>query len=176
MIESMEINGSPLSDEINHVCIRVYQQKDLEYIINRHRELYAAEYGFSSEFGDYVEKYVLEYDKCRDENKGSIWIAEADKKSIGVIAIVRVDDSTVQLRWFLIEPKMRGKGLGHKLMGTVIDFCKAQKYKHIFLWTVSTLHSARYLYREYGFILTETKDNNTWTNNLKEERWDLYLS
>jgi hypothetical protein len=29
---------------------------------------------------------------------------------------------------------------------------------------------------EYGFTLTETKENSTWTDDIiKEERWDLSL-
>ncbi|MHB1394524.1 MAG: GNAT family N-acetyltransferase [Clostridia bacterium] len=96
-------------------------------------------------------------------------------QEIGMIAIVRADDSTAQLRWFLIEPHMRGIGLGYKLMKTAVDFCKDKNYKHVFLWTVSILEAARSLYKRFGFELTESKSNDSWGAHLMEERWDLKL-
>ncbi len=179
LVKSMNFIEGALLDGIHsrrEITIRTYQTKDLEYIIKRHRELYENEYGFGPEFGDYVEKYVLRFHQCHDEERERIWIAEAVGKPVGVIALVKNDDTTAQLRWFLVEPEMRGKGLGHRLMKTVIDFCRTNDYCHIQLWTVNILEAARYLYQYYGFQLTETKENNTWTRNLiKEERWDLYL-
>jgi hypothetical protein len=46
------------------VLIRSYQKDDIDYIIDKHRELYDKEYGFSSDFVDYVEKYVKELELC----------------------------------------------------------------------------------------------------------------
>lgn len=156
--------------------IRTYENKDIEYIIKRHREIYEAEYGFSSEFGDYVEKYVKKFDESHDELKENIWVVEENGKPSGVIAIVRADDNTAQLRWFLVEPGMRGKGLGYMLLKYAIDFCVDRGYRHIFLWTVGLLETARHLYKSFGFILTETANNDSWTKDvIKEERWDLYL-
>lgn len=176
LVDAMKYIMKSLSYGASPVKIRTYQTKDVEYIIKRHREIYKDEYGFSSEFGDYVEKYVYKFDEHHDEDKENIWIAEADGKNVGMIAIVKADDSTSQLRWFLIEPEMRGKGLGHELVKTAVDFCREKGYKHVFLWTVNILETARHIYKQHGFELTETVDNNTWTDRtIKEERWDLYL-
>lgn len=131
MVESMKYIENALINRINPVNIRTYQTGDIEYIIKRHRELYKDEYGFSPEFGDYVAKYVRQFDKKHDPGRENIWIAEVEGKPVGVIAVVRIDATTAQLRWFLVEPEMRGRGLGHKLMKTVMDFCKAKEYRHI---------------------------------------------
>lgn len=175
LIQSMASIKSSLLRSINPVTIRSYRKEDLGYIIGRHRALYASEYGFSSEFSDYVEKYVLKFDEHHDPDKENIWIGEADGKPVGMIALVRIDDVTAQLRWFLIEPEMRGMGLGHMLMDTVMNFCKEKGYTHVFLWTVNILEAARALYSRFGFQLTESKANYTWNGNLLEERWDLYM-
>lgn len=175
LVKSMKYIKSLLLDGINPVVIRTYKEKDIEYIIKRHRDLYESEYSFGVEFGDYVEKYVLKFNESHDQTKENIWVAESNGVVVGVIAIVKANDSTAQLRWFLVEPQMRGRGLGHKFMKTVIDFCKKRNYKNVFLWTVSELESARHLYKSYGFKLTETKENNTWGSHLIEEKWDLYL-
>ncbi|MFE4811394.1 GNAT family N-acetyltransferase [Peribacillus simplex] len=63
-----------------------------------------------------------------------------------------------------------------KLMETALNFSKEQNYQHVFLWTVSTLETARHLYKKYNFRLTEEKPNDEWTTTkLIEERWDLIL-
>ncbi|WP_411681016.1 GNAT family N-acetyltransferase [Clostridium thailandense] len=176
LVNAMNYVTRILSPDISQVKIRRFESEDIEHIIKRHRELYALEYGFSSSFGDYVEKIVREFDKNFDESRENIWVAEDHGKVVGEIAIVRVDENTAQLRWFLIEPEMRGKGLGHELMKVVIDFCKEKNYKHVFLWTVNLLGAARHLYKSYGFKLTETQENNTWRKEvIKEERWNLDL-
>lgn len=169
-----EIRSTSL-DDLNPVTLRAFQSKDIEFIIRRHRDLYEIEYGFNSEFGDYVEEYVLKFNEYHDETREKIWIAEANGTTVGVIAIVKVDDSTAQLRWFLIEPQMRHRGLGHMLMKRAVDFCKEKNYKHILLWTVDVLEAARHLYKSYGFSLTETNKHELWGKYLSEERWDLYL-
>jgi len=175
LVRSMNSIKRALLSSINPVAIRTYRKEDLDYIIGRHRALYASEYGFGKEFGDYVEKYVLKFDEQHDEDKENIWIGEVDGKPVGMIALVKVDDMTAQLRWFLTEPEMRGAGLGHMLMDTVMNFCKSKGYKHIFLWTVNILEAARALYSRYGFLLTESKANDTWGGKLLEERWDLHM-
>jgi len=35
------------------------------------------------------------------------------------------------------------------------------------------LDAARHLYEEFGFTLTEEKENNTWKERLIEQRYDV---
>ncbi|MCP3765038.1 GNAT family N-acetyltransferase [Domibacillus sp. A3M-37] len=98
-------------------------------------------------------------------------------KIAGSIAITKSSDTIVQLRWFILDNHYQGRGIGKKLMETALHFCKEQNYQHVFLWTISTLKTARYLYQKYHFKLTEEKPNEEWTGTkLIEERWDLDLS
>jgi DNA-binding MarR family transcriptional regulator/GNAT superfamily N-acetyltransferase len=173
LVKAMKYIKNTVLDGLKPISIRNFEPKDIEYIIDRHRVLYENEFGFTSEFGDYVEEYVKKFKEYHDPNKEAIFIAEEDGAPIGVIAIVKAEDTTAQLRWFLIEPEARGKGLGHKLMDTAIDFSKDKGYKHVFLWTVNILEPARHLYREHGFSLTECKEHELWGHQLTEERWDL---
>ena len=176
LIDAMKYIKNSLSLTEEAFKIRTYQPDDINYIIKKHRELYEHEYGFVSTFGDYVEKYVVQFNKCHDKTKENIWIAEVNSEPVGVIAIAKLDNDTAQLRWFLIEPEIRGKGLGHKLMKIAMDFCREKNYNHVLLWTADVLKTARHIYKNYGFNLTESVDNTTWTDKLiKEERWDLYL-
>lgn len=173
LIEAMKYIRTALNSDSNPVNIRTFQIKDIEYITKRHMELYAAEYGFDHTFGEYVSDAVNKFVEAHDAAKENIWIAEVNGKPVGSIALVKAGDSSAQLRWFLIEPHMRGKGLGHKLMTAALNFCREKGYKHVLLWTVSTLETARHLYKSYGFHLKETAEHDIWGNHLVEERWDL---
>lgn len=155
--------------------IRSFKSHDIEHIIERHMELYKGEYGFDDTFRDYVSNAIYDFVKSKKRNKENIWVAELNGKVVGSIAIVKVDDSTVQLRWFLIEPDTRGKGLGKRLMTTAIEFCKENNYSRVFLWTINNLKAARHLYKHYGFELSETSEHDIWGKHLIEERWDKQL-
>jgi DNA-binding MarR family transcriptional regulator/GNAT superfamily N-acetyltransferase len=173
LVEAMKYIKNTVLDGLNPISIRTFEPKDIPYIIDRHRVLYENEFGFTSEFGDYVEEYVNKFKEHHDPSKESILIAEENGQQVGVIAIVKVDDITAQLRWFLIEPEIRGRGLGHKLMDAAINFCKDKGYQHVFLWTVHILEPARHLYSAHGFSLTQCKTHELWGHQLTEERWDL---
>jgi GNAT superfamily N-acetyltransferase len=143
--------------------------EDIRRIIERHRNLYETEFGFDQEFAQYVEESL----KGKIEH---IWIAEYNNEFAGCVGIVEADFLTAQLRWFLVEPTARGKGVGTLLMEKLLEHCHEKKYERIILWTVNTLSSARAVYEKFGFTLTEEKpEKDLWGQKLIEQRWDLSL-
>lgn len=175
LAQTMKYIKNSLMDGLKPITIRSFQPADIDVVIQKHKDLYENEYGFNKSFGHYVEKYVHQFSESFDSSNENIWVAEESGVIVGIIAIVKVDQFTAQLRWFLIDPYMRGRGLGHRLMQTAIGFCKEKHYEHVLLWTVSSLDAARHLYKSYGFSITETKPNDAWGCDLLEERWDLEL-
>ncbi len=156
-----------------NLVIRNFTENDLDYIIKRHGEIYENEYKFDETFVDYVREPLYEFYENFDKKYENIWIAEYEGSTAGFIALVRVDEDTAQLRWFLMEKELRGKGIGNKLMNTLIKFAKDKDYKNIYLWTVGFLDTARHLYEKFGFELIETKNSNIWGKKLTEEKWNL---
>lgn len=176
LVESFRYIKYKLSNVYHDIKIRDYEQRDIAFIINRHEVLYQKEYGFTEEFTDYVSIYVNKFIEDHDQERENILIAECNGKNVGVIAVVKESDTTAQLRWFLIEPEMRGRGLGKQMVDMALDFCREKEYKHVFLLTLSILKPARHIYSERGFTLTDTKENNEWADyTVEEERWDLEL-
>jgi GNAT superfamily N-acetyltransferase len=55
-------------------------------------------------------------------------------------------DDIAQLRWFLLDPCLRGKGTGKKLLNLLLDFAKEKNYRSIEIWTVKGLEAADALY------------------------------
>ncbi|HET6872634.1 MAG TPA: GNAT family N-acetyltransferase [Sporolactobacillaceae bacterium] len=157
----------------NSECvIRPFKAGDAGYVAYLHGRLYKDTYGFGTLFEYYVLKGLAEF--IRNPDGGGLWVVEIEGKIIGSIAITKFNDTTAQLRWFILDDAFQGEGLGHHLMKVALEFCKAQTYQHVFLWTVNTLQAARHLYKKFGFTLTEEKPNMEWTETeLIEERWDL---
>jgi GNAT superfamily N-acetyltransferase len=153
--------------------IRDFTPIDLSWVVDRHVMLYREEYGFDESFRQYVHGPVMAFYESFKKGEENLWIAEEEGVPVGMIAIVKADPMTAQLRWFLIEPEARGKGLGNLMMQTAVDFTREKGYSKLFLWTVSQLDVARYLYEKFGFYITEVAQHEIWGNVLKEERWDL---
>ncbi|OPL08607.1 MAG: hypothetical protein AVO33_10305 [delta proteobacterium ML8_F1] len=162
-----------MKKELDRFSLRDFTPIDLGWVVDRHVMLYRDEYGFDDTFRQYVHGPVMTFYENFKKGEENLWIAEDEGVRVGMIAIVKSDDRTAQLRWFLIEPEARGKGLGNLMMQTAIDFTRERGYRKLFLWTVAHLDTARYLYEKYGFYITETAEHEIWGNHLKEERWDL---
>lgn len=175
LIESMSTIEGIMSEHIvqNESAISIrddYPVEDKKYlIIEKQRVFYTDNYGFDETFLDYLhETFDAEVDK--------IWIAEENGEFAGCVGLVKENEKTAMLRWFIVESSLRGKGVGTQLVQTVLDYCKEKQYERVFLWTVSSLPIARRLYGKFGFKITETKEEQVlWGQRLAEERWDLEL-
>ena len=148
---------------------------DIGRIISLHGTLYAREYALDYTFEGYVAEGLGQFAKAYDERRDRLWVAEEGEQLVGSIAIAGRTDQTAQLRWFLVSPEARGRGLGRKLLSEAVEFCRARGFRSVFLWTISELKAAARLYREAGFQLTERKEHALWGGLRVEERYDLVL-
>jgi len=134
-------------------------------------KLYEQQYGFKGIFEHYVMKGMAEF--LINPAASQMWVAVDDDTVVGSIAIVKIGEDLAQLRWFIVDTPAQGKGIGTALMDTAMQFCADNRYNRIYLWTAGNLDAARHLYKKYGFVLTETKENAEWTDNLvTEEKWE----
>lgn len=148
---------------------------DLGQILYLHGLLYSREYGYGRRFEGYVAKSIGEYALLEDFAGSSLWLAEKGGRLVGIIAIIKRSEEVAQLRWFLIDPEFRGKGLGRFLLQQSLDFCRHYGYQRVFLWTTKDLHAACHLYEAAGFTPVEEKSHDLWGIMLTEVRYDLDL-
>ena len=164
-------NGLPSDITIRHTL----RPGDIGYVTYLHGTLYAAEYGWDHTFEAYVAGPLAEFGKSHNDRE-RIWIVEKDGKVAGSIAIVGASTDEAQLRWFLLDPSLRGQGIGRFLVDEAISFCKESHYSRVFLWTESALNAAARLYESSGFGLTEQNAKELWGAIVTEQRYDLILS
>jgi ribosomal protein S18 acetylase RimI-like enzyme len=147
---------------------------DLGSLVRLHGLLYAREYDFDVTFEAYVAGPLAEFVRRRTD-RDRLWIAEREGSIVGSIAIVGTSETEAQLRWFLVDPSARGRGLGTRLLREAVAFCEGAGYGTVFLWTVSALTAAARLYRSFGFEKVEERPARRWGVEVVEEKYALAL-
>lgn len=147
---------------------------DIGYITYMHATLYAPEQGWDYTFDIYVAIPLAEFAQSQSRRE-SIWILKEADRIVGSVAIVRRSEEEAQLRWLLLEPEIRGRGIGRWLVEEALDFCRISGYKSIFLWTVDTLYIAANLYRTEGFVQKERLTHEIWGSTVTEVKYELQL-
>lgn len=159
------------------VRLRDPQPGDLGWIVQRHGELYAREYGWDLTFEALVARIVADFAEDHDPDRERTWIAELDGAAAGSVMCVRDRESpaTARLRLLLVEPSARGHGIGDRLVRECVAFARHAGYRELVLWTNSVLEAARHLYQRAGFTLTAEKPHRSYSKDLVGQDWRLIL-
>ncbi len=157
--------------------LRDQRPGDLGWIVQHHGELYASEYGWGMEFEALVAGIVASFGEHHDDKRERLWIAEHDGERVGSIMLVTYpDDPTVaKLRLLIVDPSMRGRGVGKLLVETCIAFAREAGYRKITLWTHDILVAARGIYARSGFRLVDAVPSHEFGATTMSETWELDL-
>jgi len=155
--------------------LRAPRYGDFGWIVSRHAELYALEYGWGEPFEGLCAQIVADFANNNDPQRERCWIAEMDGENVGAVMLVKDSDQVARLRLLLVDPKARGLGLGTRLVDECVRFARAAGYKKMTLWTHSVLTAARRTYVKAGFTLTSSEPRRSWGKDVVAEFWDLQL-
>jgi ribosomal protein S18 acetylase RimI-like enzyme/DNA-binding MarR family transcriptional regulator len=86
------------------------------------------------------------------EKGGEIWFALIDGKAVGTGALYCKGDGEFEIAKMAVAPKLRGCGIGAKLMEKLIQRFIERGGRRLFLVTNSKLAPAIALYRRFGFV------------------------
>lgn len=173
--QAMVMIRNRLSDANDVITIRPFTQSDIEYVISRHKTLYYAQRHLSGTFSAYVDEIVYRFVETFNAQTDCLKILECNGVPAGSIAIARADETTAQLRFFMLEPEMRQRGYGNRLMDMALNFCREKGYKKVFLLTITAQVIARHVYETHGFYKVSSNDKSEWGDGVIEERWELDL-
>ncbi|HYP31134.1 MAG TPA: helix-turn-helix domain-containing GNAT family N-acetyltransferase [Burkholderiaceae bacterium] len=157
------------------VELRGLRPGDAGWLVQRHGEIYAREYGLSVEFEALVARIMADYVDQHRPGRENAWIAEVDGQRAGCVLCVRKDDETAQLRVLLVEAWARGHGLGARLVDECIRFARGSGYRRLVLWTNDVLVSARRIYLAAGFELVSEERHHSFGKDLVGQYWELRL-
>lgn len=172
---ALVMTRNKLSDANDVISIRPFKQSDIEYVISRHKTLYYAERHLSGTFSAYVDQIVYDFVGQFNPETDCLNILECNGVPAGSIAIRKAGKDTAQLRFFMLEPEMRRRGFGNRLMDMALEFCKSKGYKTVFLLTITAQVIARHVYETHGFCRVSGTDKSEWGEGVIEERWELNI-
>lgn len=146
-------------------------------IVQLHGSYYHQQWNFGPYFEAKVATELAEFLGRYEPSRDGFWTARSEASIEGSIVIdgLHGRDQGAHLRWFMVSEALRGKGVGNRLIGTAVDFCRGRGYAKIYLWTFRGLEAARHLYEKTGFRLTEEHPGRRWGTEVVEQRYELRM-
>jgi len=141
---------------------------------------------YSKDFIDISMEWLVKYDLLEDidleilnhpyENilydGGMIFFARLGKDIAGTVSMMKMDEKSWEIVKLGVKEKYQGRGIGRKLMDTVMDFAYEKGAEKIVLFTNSKLATAIELYFKYGFKEIPMADNEY---EEADKKMELYL-
>jgi DNA-binding MarR family transcriptional regulator/N-acetylglutamate synthase-like GNAT family acetyltransferase len=158
------------------IGLRAPAPGDLGWVVQRHGELYAEEYGWNVEFERLVARIVGEFAAADPGPLQRAWIATVDGRRAGCVFLVPGGEGVGRLRLLLVEPWARGHGLGARLVDSCIQAARRAGCHTLTLWTNDILAAARRLYERAGFRLVKSDRHRSFGKTLTGQTWDLALA
>jgi ribosomal protein S18 acetylase RimI-like enzyme len=148
---------------------------DLGEIIAHHGRLYGREYGVDSTFEGHVGASVsAPGGRGFPTANERLWIVETEGRHAGSLALTDEGGGLGAVRWFVLDPELRGKGLGRRLVGELVAEAEAAGYRGLWLETFSDLRAAAHIYRSHGFELISSETGPRWgRDELTYQRYEL---
>src|ERR671921_205665 len=169
-----ELLGAQPESKVPYL-LRPHEAGDMGWVVHRHGILYAREYGWDERFealvAQIVAKFIQEYDPKREH----CWIAERDGENVGCVFLVRESEEIARLRLLLVEPQVRGLGIGSRLVEECVRFARRAGYRKIRLWTNDVLYDARHIYQGVGFRIVHEEPHHSFGHDLVGQTWELKL-
>jgi len=146
---------------------------DLGYVIYLHGKLYKQEYNYGLHFESYVAAGLHEFYENIASTRSRGWVCEREGKIVGFLALMDRGEQA-QLRYFILDPSVRGAGLGRKLMDLYMDYLRSSGFNGSYLLTTKELPAAAHLYISAGFKLKEEHPaHHPFDKDVIEQRYEL---
>jgi ribosomal protein S18 acetylase RimI-like enzyme len=149
---------------------------DLEAVVDLHERLYPAEFGVDAEFVHHVAARVADVEAAGfPREREAIWLLDVGGELAGSVALTDEGDGTGYVRWYLIDPTLRGRGLGRRLLSELVAEARAAGYLRLHLETFSELRTAAAIYRDAGFRVVSEETGPRWGREITYQHYELDL-
>jgi GNAT superfamily N-acetyltransferase len=88
------------------------------------------------------------------------------------VGVERLDANTAELHRLYLDAHLRGQGTGRALVGTVLDWCRAEGISRLILWSDTRFDLAHRLYTRTGFRQTGERSLPGDINDTREYRFE----
>lgn len=141
-----------------------------------HARTYAETHGFGAFFETKVARELGEFLLRLDPARDLFRCAAVRGRVLGSIVLdCGEDPRSAHLRWFIMDPALRGRGLGRRWLAEAVERARRLDMPEIHLWTLAGLDAAAHLYEAAGFRLAEAVEAEQWGRRVIERRLVLPL-
>jgi GNAT superfamily N-acetyltransferase len=140
-----------------------------------HARHYAESHGFGLAFEARVatelSEFLGRFEPRRDQFVTVLVAGEVE----GSLAVDGAGDPA-RLRWFILSDKLRGRGLGRRMLATAVETARAAGHRNLVLSTLAGLDAADRLYRDAGFQVVAEHPGAHWGTPAVERELALVLA
>jgi GNAT superfamily N-acetyltransferase len=157
---------------------RHLRPSDPQAIIDLHDRVYVPEHGRNEAFvaavGQAVHEAVAAGWPVRG---GGVWLIDAPEEGriSGCLAWTRESPEVGHVRWFVLEARLRGHGLGRRWLQELLEEARASGMRRLELTTFSALRAAGHLYRSVGFEVRSAAERDDWGSPIVYQHYALEL-
>ena len=171
---------SPREDTITPVesitVRRTLTPRDPDGIAELLGRVYSSEYGLHGPFRDSVRVEIEEaLARGWPDEVGAVWLVDAGGRLSGALALTDEGGGVGHVRWFVLAPELRRRGLGRWLFGQLLAEAPSLGFHTLELETFSALEAAARIYRDAGFRRVGARCRTDWGRPILDERYELRL-
>ena len=82
---------------------------------------------------------LLQFDAHYTAPRGAFWIVRDGTRVVGSVGVDRKDERAAELKRLYVDATLRGRGIGQRLVETVLDWTREQGIPRLVLWTMLVL-------------------------------------
>jgi GNAT superfamily N-acetyltransferase len=158
------------------VIRRGLENGDVDAIGDLHERIYVAEYGMNDAFCQSVRDALAQaLDRGWPEAGGAVWLLDGERGLAGSLGLTVEAPGVGRVRWFVLDPQLRGRGIGAQLVGELVAEARAAQLERLELETFSDLRTAARIYRGVGFKLVSSRLRSDWGRPIVYQRYELSL-
>jgi GNAT superfamily N-acetyltransferase len=170
----MSALGSPTTDEIT--IRRTLSDGDRLGIGDLHRRVYMTEHGFNERFCETVDDDVARaVESGWPQRTGAAWLVDRGGPLLAALALTDESGGLGRVRWFALDPSLRGHGLGRSLFTELLAEARAQHLTKLCLETVKPLTVAAHIYTSTGFRVVWERERTDWGPRVTYQGYELTL-
>jgi ribosomal protein S18 acetylase RimI-like enzyme len=156
---------------------RTLYRADIVAIADLHRRIYGPEYELNERFSETVEHDVAAaVARGWPARTGAVWLIEAGGPLLGALALTDEGGGVGRVRWFALDPILRGRGLGRSLMAELLDEARAAGLCTLRLETIKVLTVAARIYTGSGFRVVWEREREDWGPRITYQGYELTLA
>jgi RimJ/RimL family protein N-acetyltransferase len=115
---------------------------------------------------------LLRFDVHYAAPRGAFWVVRDDVRVVGSVGVDRMDDRTAELKRLYVDASLRGRGIGQRLVETVLDWSREQRIARLVLWSDTRFENSHRLYRRLGFEQLGERTVEGDINDSREYRFE----